>query len=252
MFNRSLPLFILALGMICPSPPQATATESEPGGRGRAALTAAAESGKYTFILFWKQNDAPTKALLAVLDDSLAQRASEAAWVAVRAGDPAEQVVKQFNLSRSPMPMVLAVAPNGAVTGAFQSNMTAEDVDSAIVTPTMMRCMKSIQEGKLVLLCVQTRAQALPAGIQEFRGDPQFQQRTAVHKLLASDPSETRFLQDLQIDSRSKTAQAVLMAPPGVLIGKFPGTVSRNELAAKLHAAGKCCDDPNCKHNHKK
>ena len=43
----------------------------------------------------------------------------------------------------------------------------------------------------------------------------------------------------------------VVLAPPGVLVGKFPATATAAEIAAKLHAAGKCCDDPNCKHNQK-
>ena len=41
------------------------------------------------------------------------------------------------------------------------------------------------------------------------------------------------------------------MAPPGVLVGKFTANVTMNEITTKLHAAGKCCDDPNCKHNKK-
>jgi hypothetical protein len=40
----------------------------------------------------------------------------------------------------------------------------------------------------------------------------------------------------------------VLMAPPGTVIGKYAATATKDKLAADLHAAGKCCDDPNCKH----
>jgi hypothetical protein len=35
------------------------------------------------------------------------------------------------------------------------------------------------------------------------------------------------------------------------MVGKFPATATKAQLASELHAAGKCCDDPNCKHNHK-
>jgi hypothetical protein len=40
----------------------------------------------------------------------------------------------------------------------------------------------------------------------------------------------------------------VVMAPPGVLVGKFIGSTTKDQIAAQLHAAGKCCNDPNCKH----
>ena len=43
---------------------------------------------------------------------------------------------------------------------------------------------------------------------------------------------------------------AALLAPPGVLIGKYNSAATKNEVMAALHKAGKCCDDPNCKHNH--
>jgi hypothetical protein len=36
-----------------------------------------------------------------------------------------------------------------------------------------------------------------------------------------------------------------------VLVGKFGPAVTKDEIAAALHAAGKCCNDPNCKHNKK-
>jgi hypothetical protein len=46
-------------------------------------------------------------------------------------------------------------------------------------------------------------------------------------------------------------SSVVVMAPPGVLVGKFPASATMSDIATKLHAAGKCCNDPNCKHNKK-
>jgi hypothetical protein len=43
----------------------------------------------------------------------------------------------------------------------------------------------------------------------------------------------------------------VVLAPPGVLVGKFPASATSDQIGAALHAAGKCCNDPNCKHNQK-
>ena len=88
--------------------------------------------------------------------------------------------------------------------------------------------------------------------MREFVSDPHFQQRTAVYSLDTTDPAELRFLKDLQIPAEaSDVTTVVMMAPPGVLVGKFPGNVSGQQMAAKLHAQGKCCNDPNCKHNRK-
>jgi hypothetical protein len=46
-----------------------------------------------------------------------------------------------------------------------------------------------------------------------------------------------------------RDSAVVIMAPPGVLVGKFANNVTKDDITTKLHAAGKCCNDPNCKHN---
>ena len=56
------------------------------------------------------------------------------------------------------MPLVLAVAPNGAITGGFPLKLTEQDVAGAFVSPGTAGCLKAMQARKLVLLCV------LPAG----------------------------------------------------------------------------------------
>jgi hypothetical protein len=57
----------------------------------------------------------------------------------------------------------------------------------------------------------------------------------------------------MQIDpKKERTTSVVFMAPPGTIVGKYTAQVTKAKLAADLHAAGKCCNDPNCKHNHGK
>ena len=53
------------------------------------------------------------------------------------------------------MPLVLAVAPNGAVTGGFPTTFEKQQLVDAIATPSTQKCLKALQDGKLVFLCVQ-------------------------------------------------------------------------------------------------
>jgi hypothetical protein len=146
--------------------------------------------------------------------------------------------------------LVLADAPNGAVTDAFQNAPTAQQVGGAFVTPAAANCMKALQDGKTVLMLVHSQADAqAPQGAQQFLADPHFSKRTAVVRLVSTDPAETQFLQKLGVSQQEANGCVVMMAPPGVFVGKFPVSVTGQELAKKLHAAGKCCDDENCKHN---
>lgn len=149
------------------------------------------------------------------------------------------------------MPLVLAVHPNGAVTGVFMNKVSEPELARCLVSPSKANCMKALQQNHLVVLCVQnTAAPTMPKGVQEFKADPHYATRTDVFALNPSDPNESAFLTEMQIDPRSQAPITVLLAPPGVLVEKFAITASGGDMAAALHKAGKCCNDPNCKHHH--
>jgi hypothetical protein len=201
--------------------------------------------------MFWKQEDTATDAVHRSLQTHLASFADRATSVAVQVSDPAQRgIVERFGVSRAPMPLVLAVAPNGAVTAAFQAELTAQQIGGAIVTPTAAHCLKALQDGKSVVMLVHPRPDAqAPQGTQQFLADPQFGKRTEFVRLVSAIPAEGDFLRKLGVTAQEADGCVVMMAPPGVLVGKFPLGVTGQELAKKLHAAGKCCEDENCKHN---
>jgi hypothetical protein len=216
-------------------------------------LDQAAEDEKFTFLLFYKSDTPQMREMAKVVKAGVAKRNEKATLALVQVTDPAEKgIVDKFDVSRSPMPLVLAVAPNLAVTGIFPKEIKEEHFDAAIVTPTMTRCMKSLQEGKLVFVCVQTSEKpATPPVVKAMQIDPEFSSRVVVVSMQLNDPEEGRFLQQMQVDPKQVRAPiAALLAPPGVLIGKYDAAAKKDQVVGALHEAGKCCDDPNCKHNH--
>jgi hypothetical protein len=222
--------------------------------RAEQQISQAASEQKYAFVLFYKQNNAAVQAAVKTLTAGMAHRKDQAVAVYVNIADPAEKaLVAKYKLSRAPMPMTLALAPNGAITGAFPQRLAAEHIDESFVTPATAECMKSLQDGKSVLLCVRPAAEtAIPVGVQEFQADPQFQGRVSLVSMRLDDTSEAPFLTELQIDAaKTRSTTVVFMAPPSVTVGKYTAHVTKAKLAADLHAAGKCCDDPNCKHGKK-
>lgn len=231
---------------------QVTTVRPASGSQAEATMEKAAAEGKYTFLVFYKTNDAATQAVAATLKEGLGTRGETAVGAYVQVGQPAEKaLVDRFDVSRAPMPMTIAVAPNGAITGMFSQKLTAELIENSFVTPTMTRCMKSLQEGKLVFVCVQGTAKApAPASLKDFQSDPHFKDRLVAYSMVATDSAEGKFLKQIQIDAtKAKGTTTVLLAPPGVLVGKFDEFASKNDIAAALAKAGKCCEDPNCKHH---
>jgi hypothetical protein len=215
-------------------------------------LDAAAAEQQYTFLVFYKENDAATQAMAQTVKRGVASRSDRATTAFVHVANPAHKaLVDQFGVSRAPMPVTVAVAPNGATTNVIASRISDEQIEDSFVTPAMAHCIKSMQEGKLVFICIHSTARAsIPGGVKAFAADPEFKDRSVVVPVSTSDADEAELVQQLEEDSATKGATTVLLAPPGVLVGKFGPTATKQQLATALHKAGQCCDDPNCKHNH--
>lgn len=216
-------------------------------------LSKSSQDEKFTFIVFHRDSGEATRALYQQTKDGTASRSDAAIVTTARVDDPAERsLVDTFGISRAPMPMTVVVAPNGAVTGLFPRAISDEQIAAAIVSPTMMRCMKELQAQKLVFVCLtRTDRVEVPQGVQLVQKYPQFKNRISLVGMRLDDPAEARFHQQMKLDPKQIDGPyAVLIAPPGVLIGQFDARSTADQIAAAIHKAGQCCEDPNCKHNH--
>lgn len=234
--------------------PRVAAAGTVPAAPASSSVASAAKPSRFQFLLFWNESSPQTQQIAETLKTAAAKRPERLEWSAVNVRDPANAaIVEQYQVSRVPMPMVLCVAPNGAVTGAYVRQFNEAAVERSLVTPLMADVTKALQDKKIVLLHVKPAAtSSLPAAATEFVADPAFHARTTIMSLVLTDPAEKRFLDDMKVTAGDVgESMLVVMAPPGVLVGKFPANVTKDQVAAQLHAAGKCCDDPNCKHNKK-
>jgi hypothetical protein len=219
------------------------------------ATPVAGPTPKFKFILFWKEDNAATRGMADGLQKAIAQRADRAEWTSVNVKDAAQRaIVERYRVERAPMPIVLCIAPNGAITGGITRQISDAAVDGALVTPGMAEAAKAIQEKRIVVIQVKRDAATpLPAGAATFMAEPDFAARTTAIGIVLDDPAESRFLAEMKIKPEEVVdSQLVILAPPGALVGKFPAGVTRDQIVGALHAAGKCCNDPNCKHNQKK
>ena len=117
-----------------------------------AAIKQAADASKYLFMFFSKTDDDQTLAMRKVFDKAMERVADRAEWIAVNTTDSSEKdIVAKFDLSRAPMPLVLAMAPNGAITGGFPTKFEEQQLVDAFATPATEKVMKNLQDGKLVL-----------------------------------------------------------------------------------------------------
>ncbi|MFI4876611.1 MAG: hypothetical protein ACIALR_14775, partial [Blastopirellula sp. JB062] len=234
------------LALACLAAIATSATAQQPA-TAAASLTSvledAAQSEKYTFVLFYRDNSQATQRMLQTVRQSVGKRADRAVIATANVNDPAEQAqIEHFGVSRAPMPLTVAVAPNGAVTGVYPRTVTDERIATAFVAPVMMRCMKELQNEKLVFVCLtKTDAAAVPQGVRQLQMDPQFKDRISLVGLQAGDPAEQKLIGQLKLQSvNTDDPYAALVAPPGVLIGHFDAKATADQIAAAIHKAGQC------------
>jgi hypothetical protein len=143
------------------------------------------------------------------------------------------------------MPIVLAIAPNGAIVANFVNNLTKQQILDSFVSPSMEARLKSLQQGKLVLLCVQNGKTRLNSeamnGVRELKSDQRFSQATEVIMVDPGQPAERPFLSKLGMTDPIADATTLMIAPPGSIIGSFKGATDKNQLVATLTSAAAGC-----------
>lgn len=219
---------------------------------GLTALASASEQGQYAFVVFWKQDNEQTQRMYSIVQSTLMNMPTTAVTVSVCVADQREgATVEQFGVDRAPLPLVAAVAPNGAVTKAWPLQVRAEQLREGIVSDGTARCMKALQDQKLVLLCVQNSKTAHNTaawqGAQGFATDARFATSSEVVTLDPADSREVGFLKTLQVNPQTSEAVTVLLTPPGRPVAQFVGAVSTEEIVAKVTSAkAGCCPGGQC------
>jgi hypothetical protein len=219
--------------------------------KGMAAMRQAADAGKYLFVFFSKTEDDQTLAMRKVFGKAMEKTADRAHSIAVNITDASEKpMVDKFDLGRAPMPLVLAIAPNGAVTGGFPTKFEEQQLLDAFATPGTEKVMKSLQEGNLVFVCVQndkTKSNdAAMQGVRDFKADARFASATEIVTLDPSDKREATFLTNLKVGPDTPEAVTVFVVPPGRAVARVEGATDKDALVEVLSKAGTSCGPEGC------
>ena len=205
-------------------------------------VEAAAQSGKYTYVMFYRANDTATKRMASTIQSHVSETAAKTTWVTVNVRDRKEaSLVKRFDASRIPLPAVFGVAPNGAVTGVFQQRVDQEQLTNAVLTPNYADMVKALQSQQIAIVCMLPTADTpVPSGVKSLQQNPAFKGKLHEVKAFATDGAEAEFFRRMQVDPSLDAPVTILFAPPGTHLGTFDATVSGDELAQQLHKSGKC------------
>ncbi len=217
-----------------------------------ASLDSQPTETRYHFVLFWKHQDTATDLARQNLKTFAAQGQRELIVSDVRVGDPARQdLVNKYGVSRAPMPLVLAIAPNGAVTEAIMSPIDGTKLTKAIVSPGAADCLKGVQDRKIVFVCVRDEqidaGEMALEGVRQFATDDNYREATRIVQIAPTDTQEVEFLQQLKIDPGTTSPVTVMVAPSGGMLGKYAGATKKAEFVQALSASQSgCCPGGKC------
>ncbi|WP_417738326.1 hypothetical protein [Rosistilla oblonga] len=228
---------------------QTTSASTVAAGPADAALHNAARDGKYLFVYFWKQNDQQTQSMQGVFDQATGQMTDVANAIRVNITDPSNaSIVEKFGVSRAPMPLSLAIAPNGAVTQGLPVSFNENQLREAVVSQGTADCLKAMQDRKLVLLFVKQNIDAAAfQGARELTQDERFSASTQIINIDPTDASEQSFLQSLKVDASAGNGVLVVMTPAGQPVATIAENATKDQIIQRLTAAStSCCPDGKC------
>ena len=228
-----------------------TSEAAEMTGKAADAIERAASENKYLFVFFRKDENDQTASMRRVFNGAMIKVTDRANSIEIDIADGSEKsIVDKYGLDRAPMPLALALAPNGAITGGFPTEFKEEQLLEAFATPCTEKCMKHLQDGRLVFLCVQNESTKSNAaalkGVRDFEADDRYASATEVVLMDPADSREADFLADLQISPKSGQAMTVFLAPPGSPIAVFEGATEKEQLVQTLQQASSACGPGGC------
>lgn len=204
-----------------------------------SAIRAAARQNQYAFVTFYKSNDSDSKEMLADVKSIQGKYDSRADFISVNVGDKANRsVVSRYGADRSPIPLAIVIAPNGAITGGFPRQINKSKVSDAFVSDGTAAVLKVLQGRKIAAVCVQSsrtknnkQCQATARGV---KSDSRLGGAVEIVKIDPSDRSESKLLKQWGVNANSGNAQLVVVAPPGKVVGKFDGAASKDSVMSSL------------------
>jgi hypothetical protein len=208
------------------------------------AIAQAAKGGKYAFVLFYRPDDPAGRQMKATFGRVEPRLRARAVFCSVDAFSADEApLIQRYRVSQAPLPLTLVMAPNGAVVRTFTKAVDEQTLRTAFVSAKTAETVKSLQDRKLVALCLQGprtkhNAESRQAAGQ-FVANPQLAGQAV---LITADPrQEPDLLKRCGIASAPRESTVVLLLPPWQLVAKVAGTTTKDDLLAKLQAALASC-----------
>ncbi len=124
--------------------------------------------------------------------------------------------------------------------------MASVQADDSLLT--VDRCVKALQEHKLVVLCFQNSQtnsnQEALNGVRDFKADSRYAGRTEVMIIDPKDPKESALIDGLGLRPDLSVATTVIVTYPGRVLATYFGPVEKEHLLWDIKQSSCGCGCP--------
>ena len=224
-------------------------TKSDPK-TAEEAIALAQNSKQYLFISFYDKEDEMFKEMENTIKTFRSKSSSMVlTYRASTLSDKESAVVEKYGVNRASLPLLLVLAPNGAITGGFPQKVTTEQLTKSCSVPKLvMNILKPLQEGKIALVSLQNNKtkfnQESDKAVYDFSSDARLKPFIEVIKADPDDKKNADFLTQCKLGNTISESTVVFIIPPGSVVGVYPGKITKDTLMAALSSCktgSSCC-----------
>ncbi len=231
-------LTTLILGMLSAGTAQALPANA------RVAIEKASKAEMFLFLIFYEAKDASFTSLSGVMKEFKKSSEKKISSYAAKASDLANrEIIEKYGIRSSDLPVLLVIAPNGAITGGYSKTATADQLkQSVVVSDLMLKTLKPLQEQKIVLVSLQNAStkfnKETKNAVNDFSSDPQYKQFVTVVNADPIAPGSREFMNQCKITEKHSEAIIVVLLPPGRIGGVLKGnsTISKTTILGALQS----------------
>ncbi len=162
-----------------------------------------------------------------------------------RSDDENTEILKQYRLTSIPIPMILALNPNGVISGAIQpSRATLESLVALVPSPKKAEVMKALSGGNAVFITASHKGMTTLGTVSDSCAIAcqKGQGKAVCIKIDMNDEDESAFIKELKIDTSSAEPVTIVANPKGQIAAQFTGPVKVDDLVqATTKTIGGCC-----------
>lgn len=216
----------------------------------KSAITQASASGQFLALVFYDTQDASITAMSSAIEAFNKLSTKKVSVYKAKMSDSAsKEIAKKYGVLGTDLPIVLIIAPNGAITGGFPKAITDEQLKHSVgMSDLMLKTIKSLQEQKVALIALQNSSTKFNAeswaGVNEFANDTKYKELVTAIKADPLAAGSQEFMKQCQLVSPLTEATVVVLLPPGKIAKILNGKITKEDILKSLQtcsAGSGCC-----------